>query len=416
MQTLHESKPKGSSKKWLAICASLVLLLSALAFGFFKPSNADASISMDDVNITTVKRGNLVKDVRAPGNLVAKNRQWLSARVSAKVIKRVLELGAAVTPDSVILKLSSPELLQEFKRAQIEFKVVNAQLNALKETQLTEMQQKKADVDLLAIEKEQALEDVNAKKQLRDQKIIPQYQYNEAVLKEKQLSLQHKIATHELGQLPSLQASLLKVEQARVEQQQLQVDLLQEQVSLLEIRAGIHGILQSISVEEGQEISQGMELARVADQNSLKAELRVQESQAKDIEIGQSVEIDTRRSKFEGIVSRIDPAVVNGTVTVDIELPNELPTEARPDLRVNGTIEIQRLNNVLLIDKPAHWQNTKTAYLYKLTDNATAIRTQVAIGNTSSTSIQLTDGLVQGDRVILSNLDHLDAHDILIVN
>ena len=178
----------------------------------------------------------------------------------------------------------------------------------------------------------------------------------------------------------------------------------------------MHGILQRISVEEGQEISQGAELARVADQKHLKAELRVQESQAKDIQIGQIVEIDTRRSKIKGIVSRIDPAVVSGTVTVDIKLPKNLPSEARPDLRVNGTVEIKRLENVLLIDKPSHWQESNTAYLFKLTSDSQAVRTKVAIGISSATSIELLSGLAQGEKVIVTDTSKLQQYPSITIN
>ncbi len=299
MQTILEvqTSEKKPFRLYLIIAATLVIVLPWLANSFFVSStNSGASISALGLNIATVKSGNLIKDVRAPGNLIAKNRQWLSARVSAKVIKRVLEPGAVVTPDSIILQLSSPELTQQYKRVQIDYKVAQAQLEALQEVQITERQKKNADVKLLEIEKQQAIEDAAAKKQLRVTKIIPVYQYSEAVLREKKLTLQLEIAEFELKQLPRLHASLLKVEEAKVEQQLLQVSLLKEQVNLLQVRAQIHGVLQSISVEEGQEISQGTELARVADPKSLKAELRVQESQAKDIEIGQIVEVDTRRS------------------------------------------------------------------------------------------------------------------------
>jgi len=418
MQTIidAQSTPEKSLKRTVVIfsgTASVILILGYLLF--FSSSNA-AQVSANDITIATVKSGNLIQDIRAPGNLIAKNRQWLSARVGAKVIKRVLEPGAVVTPDSIILHLSSPELTQEYKRVQIDYKVAQAQLAALKEQQITESQKKQADVKLLVIEKQQAIEDAAAKKQLRITKIIPTYQYNEAVLRERKLSLQLEIAQFELKQLPRLQESLLNVEKAKVEQQWLQVSLLGEQVALLSVRAEINGILQSIAVEEGQEISPGTELARVADQKSLKAELRVQESQAKDIAIGQTVEIDTRRSKFKGVISRIDPAVVNGTVTVDVELPKNLPNEARPDLRVNGIIEIQRLENVLLLDKPAHWRNTDTAYLFKLTDDASAVRTKVTIGSTSTTSIELLAGLKQGEQVIMSELVDLQQHKVLSIN
>ncbi|MFT5757888.1 MAG: HlyD family secretion protein [Alteromonadaceae bacterium] len=419
MQTILEAQnsDKKPFKCYVIIVATLIIVLLGLANYFFiNATNSNASIAAQGINIATVQSGDLIRDVRAPGNLIAKNRQWLSARVSAKVVKRVLEAGAVVTPDSIILQLSSPELTQQYKRVQIDYKVAQAQLEALREVQITQLQKKQADVKLLDIEKQQAIEDAAAKKQLRVIKIIPVYQYSEAILREKKLTLQLEIAQFELKQLPRLQASLLNVEEAKVEQQQLQVSLLNEQVNLLQVRAQIHGVLQSISVEEGQEISQGTELARVADPKSLKAELRVQESQAKDIKIGQFVEIDTRRSKISGVISRIDPAVVNGTVTVDVELPKKLPSDVRPDLRVNGIIEIQRLENVLLLDKPASWQETKTAYLFKLTSDSQAIKTEVAIGASSARSVQLLNGLKKGERVILSDTSHLLQNQTITIN
>ncbi len=416
MQTILESQQdddKSIKFYALSFLAAVTLLSLISAFFWSSDENSAAELSLEEIIIATVKSGSLVQDVRAPGNLISNHRQWLSARVSAKVIKRELEPGAIVTPESIILRLSSPELLQQYERVKIDYKVAQAQLKALKETHITAKQKKHADVQLLEIEKQQAIEDAAVKKLLRVKKIIPTYQYNEAILREKKLTLELEIAIFELKQLPRLQASLLNVELAKVEQQLLQVSLLEQQVELLNVRAEIHGVLQSISVEEGQEISQGTALARVADQTSLKAQLRVQESQAKDIQIGQRVEIDTRRSKISGVVSRIDPAVVNGTVTVDVELAKELPSEVRPDLRVNGIIEVTRLDNVLLVDKPAHWKNSKTAYFYKIADDSTAFKTKVAIGATSTNSIQLLSGLNNGDKVIMSDTSALQKHSTI---
>jgi HlyD family secretion protein len=419
MQTILEAQNDGHNpKKIYAIVAIATVCVLSFLVLYFDSSTKDneASIELEGLTIATVKSGNLIQDVRAPGNLISNHRQWLSARMSAKVIKRELEPGALVNPDSIILRLSSPELIQNFKRVKIDYKVAQAQLEALKQIQITAQQKKQADVKLLEIEKQQAIDDAAAKKQLRVEAIIPLYQYNEAILREKKLTLELEIAIFELQQLPKLQASLLNVEQAKVEQQLLQVSLLGEQVEMLNVRAQINGVLQSVAVEEGQEVAQGDTLARVADQHNLKAELRVQESQAKDIQIGQRVEIDTRRSKIAGLVARIDPAVVNGTVTIDIKLPDDLPNEARPDLRVNGIVEIQRLENVLLLDKPTHWQNSKTAYLYKLTSNSQASRTKVNIGTTSTHSIQLLSGLTSGDKVILSDTSLLQKFSTLTLN
>ncbi len=419
MQTILESQNNDTNAKKTTVIIAIATVISCSIFAFyFWSNNSDnaSNIDLDDLVIATVKSGNLIQDVRAPGNLIAKNRQWLSARVSAKVTRRLLEPGAIVTPESIILQLSSPELMQQYKRVQIDHKVAQAQLEALKETQKAENQKKQADVKLLDIENQQAIADASVKKQLIGKKIIPLYQYNEAILREKKLTLELEIARFELQQLPRLQASLLNVEEAKVEQQLLQLTLLSEQVERLNVRAQMHGVLQSIAVEEGQEVVKGTTLARVADQKNLKAELRIQESQARDIQIGQTVEIDTRRSKINGIVSRIDPAVVNGTVTIDVELPKELPSEARPDLRVNGIVEIKRLENVLLLDKPAHWQDQKSVFLFKLTGDSQATRTKVAIGDTSTNSIQLLSGLAKGEQVIMSDTSNFQQYPTLTLN
>lgn len=266
MQTILNAKkePKKSIKLYVVVIT--ILIFASLAVANAISDKDVTSVLSKDIITGTVTLGTLVQDVRAPGNLVSNNRQWLSAQVSAKVIKRVLEPGAAVTPDSIILTLASPDLVQNYKQALLSYKVAQAQLEALIEVQATQIQQQKANVSLLEVEKQQAIEDAVAKKQLRVIKIISVYQYNEAVLREKKLTLQLRIAQFELAQLPKLQTSLLKVEHAKVEQQQLQVDLLTEQVALLNVRAGMYGILQSIAVEAGQEISKGAELARVADQ------------------------------------------------------------------------------------------------------------------------------------------------------
>lgn len=417
MQTILDTQndKRKPHKKNLVIALMAVLALVAVIAGFSR--NAEpATIDVEQLLIGTVRFGSLVQDVQAPGNLTSNHRQWIAAQGNAKISKRLLEPGAEVAPDSVILKLSSPDLVQEFKQQKIQFEVVQAQLDALQETQNTERRKLQAAVSLLEVEKQQAIEDRLAKQQLRVTKIIPEYKYQEAVLRERQLTLQLEIARLELEQLPRLQASLLKVEQAKLEQQKLQVSLLEEQVAQLDVKAGMHGILQSIAVEEGQEVVKGAELAQVADQKNLKAELRVQESQARDIKVGQLVKIDTRRSQLQGQVTRIDPSVLNGTVTVDISLPRDLPTEARPDLRVNGIIEIERLDKVLLLDKPANWRESETAFLFKFEDANVAVKTQVTFGASSTSEIQLLAGLKEGDRVILSPLPEYSGRSRLVIN
>lgn len=417
MQTILEAQasPDTSNRKIAGISVAVLALLLLIYFVFFTGSS-EASLASDNISIGTVKKGSLIQDIRAPGNLVPNQKQWISARANAKVEKRLLEPGAKVDAGSIILTLDSPDLIRAYKQAKIQLKLVSSQLNALGEIQKTAMREQQAKVSILEVEKEQAIDDRQAKQKLREIKIIPGFQYNEAVLRQKRLTLELDIERYKLTQLPQLQTSLLKVEQAKLEQQQLQVSLLSEQVERLNVRAGMQGILQSVSVEQGQQVAIGAELARVASQDNLKAELRVQESQVKDIVIGQNVVIDTRRSKIIGQVSRIDPAVVAGTVTIDVKLPASLPIEARPDLRVEGIVEIQRLDNVLILDKPANWKQTKNAFLFKYDGDALATKTKVSYGISSVSSVQLLDGLKVGEKVILSDLSKYSQLDSIAVD
>lgn len=421
---LDTQKANNNASPWykrhrLAVVVTVPVLLLAGWYGTASDQGGK-TVEADRLQIATVTRGALVKDVRAPGNLVSNERMWLSARINARVKKRLLEPGAAVDPDSIIVTLDAPGLVQEYKQAQLALKVAEAQLDALKEQQQTRLAEQQADVSLLAIEKKQAIEDLQAKSTLRTNKIIPEFQYTDSVLRREKLTRELEIEQFKLAQLPRLQSSLLRVELAKVEQQQLAVALLAEQVDRLNVRAGMTGILQSLSVEEGQQVAMGSELARVASQDNLKAQLRVQESQIKEIRIGQTVLVDTRRSKLSGTVSRIDPAVVNGTVTVDVRLPSELPEEARPDLRVEGIVEIERLDDVLMVNKPANWSasksNSGSAYLFKLEGESLAVKTPVQFGLSSVSSVQLLDGLAAGEKVILSDLTPFAQHQQLHIN
>jgi HlyD family secretion protein len=416
MQTVLEVQYDRYSNRKKFITAAIAIAILLLLYLLFFSAADQAELEAENINIGTVKKGSLIQDIRAPGNLVPNQKQWISARANAKVEQRLLEPGAKVNKDSIILTLDSPELIRAFKQAKIELKVVLSQLHALSEQQRTAMREQQARVSILEIEKQQATQDRKAKQKLRDIKIIPDFQYNEAVLRQKRLTLELEIESFKLTQLPQLQTSLLKVEQAKLEQQQLQVTLFSEQVERLNVRAGMQGILQSISVEQGQQVSIGAELARVASQDNLKAQLRVQESQVKDIAIGQTVIIDTRRSKITGRISRIDPAVIAGTVTVDVKLPRTLPAEARPDLRVEGIVEIQRLDNILIVDKPANWKNSKNSYLYKFDGDALAIKTYVSFGISSVSSVQLLKGVKEGEKIILSDLSNYSQIDRIAIN
>ena len=416
METLKEiQQGGGGSRKGMLVTAAVVLAGGLLGLGaMFSDADEDAALDGRTLQTGTVSRGTLVQDVRAPGNLVPNQRRWLAARINARVLERVLEPGAEVEADSIIVRLASPALVQAYKQAQLALKVAETQLAALREQQKTAIAELEASVSLLEIEKQQAIADQQAKQGLRENRIIPEFQYTEAVLRREKLTRQLDIERFRLRQLPDLQASLLQVEQAKVEQQQLSVALLAEQVDRLNVRAGMRGILQSLAVEVGQQVAQGTELARVASQDNLKAQLRVQESQVKEIRVGQTVTVDTRRSRIAGVVSRIDPAVNNGTVTVDVSLPGPLPGEARPDLRVEGIVEIARRDGILIIDKPANWR-PGTDYLYKLDGEHSAVRQPASFGLSAVSRVQLLGDFNAGDQIILSDLSAVSQQPVLAI-
>jgi HlyD family secretion protein len=204
----------------------------------------------------------------------------------------------------------------------------------------------------------------------------------------------------------------LMTQQAHVDQQRALYNLKHSQLDGLHVRAGIHGVLQVVPVEVGQEVSPGTNLARVADPKRLKAEIKIPETQAKDVVPGQPATVDTRNGIVKGRVSRVDPSVQNGTVTVDVEILDPLPLGARPDLSVDGTIELENLKDVLYVGRPVHGQANSTIGLFKLVDDGSeAVRTNVKLGKMSVNSVEVLDGLKLGDKVILSDMSPMDAFD-----
>lgn len=409
METLLKIKAdkEGKSKKYIAFLILAIVSSSALFYALSSSSTGIPELNTDSVNIGVVTRGSIVRDVRAPGRLIPNIERLIVANFDATVVKKLLEPGAEVTEDSVIVQLGTLELIHQFRKAQIELQVAQAELNAGQEQAMTDLFEQQASVASAKAEKKQAILLAEARKKLYEINIIPQYQYRETQLEAKQAGRQLEIEQQKLKSLPKLQKSVFNVDEAKLALAKLELSLLEERVSSLTLKAGLAGILQELYVEEGQQVSQGTAIARVAGQNDLKARLNVQESQMKDIAIGQKVTIDTRITKLQGEVLRIDPAVTEGTVTVDVRITSELPKEARPDLRIDGTIEIERLDNVVYIAKPAKWRPNTQAYLFKLKDNDIAVKTKAIYGLSSASSVQLTKGFEPGDRVILSDMSTL---------
>ncbi|HVB38580.1 MAG TPA: HlyD family efflux transporter periplasmic adaptor subunit, partial [Vicinamibacterales bacterium] len=320
--------------------------------------------------------------------------------------------GTTVTPNSVILTLSNPQLQQQAQDAELQLKASQADLESLKAKLANDTLALRSTVAQVQSDYTQAAMQAKVNEELSKEQLISDLITRQSEVKADQLKTQLQIAKQQLEGETSSTAAQLAAQQAKVDQLQALYHLRLSQVEDLKVRAGVAGVLQAVPVDVGQRVSNTTNLARVVDPTKLKAELKIAETQAKDIQLGQVASIDTRNGIVSGRVSRIDPAVQNGTVTVDVKMTGPLPKGARPDLSVDGTIELERLTNVLYVGRPAFGQENSTVGLFRLTDGGDeAARTQVKLGKSSVNTVEILGGLKEGDQVILSDMSAWDAVD-----
>ena len=398
-----------------ALTAVIVVGLITVGVSRLKP----AAQSVDDATTLkdTVKRGSMVRQVRGLGTLVPEEIRYVPAISQGRIEKRLVQAGAQVKAETVIFELTNPEIQQAFIDAESQLRAADANLTTLR-----------VQLDKLSLDQEATL--AQAKSDFNKAKM--QFEVNDSLGKqglksplEVQLS---KIAYEDLDSRVTLETkrlassrleakAKLASEDEKVRQLRDAVQLKRTQLDALKVRAGIDGELQTIAVQVGQQVTVGQELARVANPKKLKAELKIAETQAKDIQLGQPVTIDTRNGIVSGRVIRIDPSVQNGTRTVDASLEGELPKGAVPDLSVDGTIELERLENILYVGRPVHGQENSTVGLFKVDPDGTgAARVQVRLGRTSVNTIEVMDGLKEGDRIILSDTSQWDNADRIRLN
>jgi HlyD family secretion protein len=342
--------------------------------------------------------------------------RWISATTSGRVERIVLRPGAEVTPGTVILELSNPDLAQSLRAAELDWQTVVAQLGNQRATLAsTRLSQESSLLDansaLELAETDLELNQSLAKDGLVSGFFIRQKQATVAQAKNRVALLEKQLAAtieNEAFQIAPAAAS--------VNQRQAEYERLSRQLADLDVKSPMSGLLQVISVEVGQQIGPGTNLARVSDPTRLKAEIRIPETQTRDLSIGQPADVDTRNGHVPGIVSRIDPASEGGTVGVDVTLTGALPPGARPDLSVDGTIELDRLTDVLFVESPTFGQENSTISLFRILPTGEAVRTPVKIGRRSVQFVEVVDGLAEGDRVILSDMSQYDAFDRLRIN
>lgn len=396
--------------------AGVSLLLITLGLSRLKP--AAPSVDRGTLVIDTVKRGGMLRQVRGLGTLVPEDFRWIPAATDGRVERIVVLPGSIVTADTVILELSNPELEMQALDAESQLRATEAAFAELKVRLESQHLDQEAAAASVQADFAQARMRADTDEELAQQGLVADLNRKLSKVTADQLENRHRIEQKRLLiAADSIKAQLAGM-RAQVDQKRVLANLRRSQVRAQAVRAGIGGMLQQVPVEVGQRVSPGTILAKVAEQNRLKAVIRVAETQAKDILVGQPASIDTRNGIVEGRVSRVDPASQNGTVTVDVALTGELPKGARPDLSVDGTIELERLENILYVGRPAQGgQGPGPVGLFKLEEEgSTATRVTVRLGRASVSTVEVVDGLKEGDQVVLSDTSAYDAVDRIRLN
>ncbi len=365
----------------------------------------------------TVKRGEMRRQVRGLGTLVPEDIRWIPAITQGKVEKVNVKPGNEVTPGSILVELSNPEAERDAIDAEAQLRASQADLKALEVRLQSQLLDQRATAATVKADYVSAKYQAEVNEELVKKQLIGELQYKLSKVRADELEQRNAIEESRLVINAESSRAQIAAQQARVDQLQATLDLRRSQIAALKVRAGMTGVVQLVQAQVGQQVTPGTNLARVADPTRLKAELRIAETQTKDLAIGQSVEVDTRNGKIPGRVIRIDPAAQNGTVTVDASLEGELPKGARPDMSVDGTIELERLENILYVSRPVHGSENATVGLFRVDpDGNGAVRVQVKLGRTSVNHIEIIDGLKEGDKVILSDTSAWDSADRIRLN
>jgi HlyD family secretion protein len=391
-----------------------VLAVAGVSLALSRLRPAAPTVERATVWVDTVKRGPMVRQVRGLGTLVPVDeaRRWVPASTQGRVERIILRPGVQVTPDTVVLELSDPNVQQALNDAEQQLRAAEADYNSLKARLDAERLNQRAAFAVVEAEFKNAQTERDMNEGLSKDGLVAPLVLRQSIVRAESAATRFKIEGERLKVNEASTAAQLMSSQANIDQRRSNYNLRRSQVDQLRVRAGMAGVLEQVPVEVGQQVQPGTNLVRVADPTRLKAELRIAETQARDLTIGQIASVDTRNGFIPGKVIRIDPAAQNGTVTVDVALEGELPRGARPDLSVDGTIELERLDNVLFVGRPAFGQEQSTVGLFKL-DSATgeATRAQVQLGRSSVNTIEVMGGLAEGDQVVLSDMSAWDQFD-----
>jgi HlyD family secretion protein len=412
MDIQRPSNARAKKIKRIAYVTVAVLLCAGVTLALSKLKPAAPSVDASTIWPDTVKRGPMLREVRGLGTLVPEDIHWIPAQTAARVDKIVIRPGHLVQPDTVILEMSNPETQRDLLDAQYQLKAAEADYANLKVTIDSELMNQKANEAAVRSDFEQTHLQHDVDEKLYKEGIYSDLIRQLSKVKEDQLAIRLKLESERTAVTLDSSKARLMAQQSRVDQQKALYQLRLTQAQSLHVRAGITGVLQLVPVEEGQNVAVGTNVARVADPRKLKAEIKIAETQAKDVVVGQKATVDTRNGVVTGHVSRQDPSVINGTVTVDVAFDEPLPPSARADLSVDGTIELENLRDVLYVGRPVHGQTDATISLFKISpDGSEASRVNVKLGRSSVTTMEIISGLQVGDKVILSDMSQWDAVD-----
>jgi len=386
--------------------------LGGITYGLTKLKPAAPTLDRSTAVIETVKRGEMIRDVRGNGTLVPEITRWVPAPAEGRVEKVNLQAGVEVDPSTVIVELTNPQMEQQATDADFQVKAAEADEQNLKVKLESDTMTQKAAIATINAQYSQAKLQLDADEVLAKQGLVADLVLKISRVNVQDLANRLKVEQERLAVNAKSVKAQLNATASRLQQLRALAKLKRDQAEALKVRAGTAGVLQQVSVQVGQQVTPGFNIARVADPNSLKAVLRVPETQIKDMRVGNPVTVDTRNGLIQGQVSRIDPAAREGTFEIDVALTGPLPASARPDLSVDGTIELERLKDVLKVGRPAFGQAQQTIGMFVLSPDGTeAERRTVKLGRNSVSTIEILEGLREGEQVIISDTSSLDSYN-----
>jgi multidrug efflux pump subunit AcrA (membrane-fusion protein) len=391
-----------------------ILLLIGLTFGVSRLKPAAPEVERSTVWTDTVKRGSMLRQVRGLGSLIPSQEftRQIPAETEATVVRIRMLPGSKVKPDTILIEMSNPQVEQAAVDAELQLKAAEAEYQSLRVKLQSDLMNQKAGAATVTADYSQAKLQSETDKALYDLGVISGLAYKNSKSRADELTTRNNIEGERLDINQKAIESQMAEQQAKVDEIRALALLKQKQLDALKVRAGIEGVLVDLPLQVGQHVLPGAMLAKIVQPDHLIAELKVAETQARDVQIGQPALVDTHNGTVSGSVMRVDPAVQNGTVTVDVKLTGELPKGARPDLSVDGTIDLEHLDDVLYVGRPAFGQENSTISLFKLeSDGKGAVRVPVKVGRASVNSIQILEGLQAGDTVILSDMSRSDNTD-----